>query len=122
MVTDRTGAPMSMFGGPGTAIAFADAAFAGDPGAGSPTGGLIEYSFAEPRFWPDSPELRVDPSIHFRHGAGREGLANVCWLDGHVSVQGFHDTWTSGLYGADPRDFGIGWFGESGDNRDFGYR
>jgi len=122
IVTDRTGSPASMFTDPGRTVGFADGAFAGDPAMNSQTGGLIEYSFAEARFWPDAPGFRADPSIHFRHGAARGALANVGWLDGHVASEVFHESWSSGLYGSDPRGFNIGWFGDSADNRDFDYR
>jgi prepilin-type N-terminal cleavage/methylation domain-containing protein/prepilin-type processing-associated H-X9-DG protein len=122
IVTDRAGSPVSMFATPARTIGFADSAFAADPAMNPQTGGLIEYSFVEARFWPDAPGFRADPSIHFRHGAGRGPIANIGWLDGHVASEAFHDTWSSGLYGSDPRGFNIGWFGDSGDNGDFDYR
>jgi len=45
---------------------------------------IIEYSFAEPRFWVSGGRVWTSsspsPSIHFRH----KGRANVGWVDGHV--------------------------------------
>jgi type II secretory pathway pseudopilin PulG len=122
MVSDLTGAPACMFTNPARTVGFADGALAADPAMSPQTGGMIEYSFAEARYWPDAPASRADPSVHFRHGTPRSPLACVAWLDGHVSAEALHDTWTSGLYGSDPRDFNIGWFGNPGDNRDFDYR
>ena len=86
---------------------FADCAFAAS--------GLIEYSFAEPRFHPGFPGSRADPSIHFRH----RSLTNVGWCDGHVDSRIRAFTWSSGLYSGDPKRLHIGWFGDSDDNRFF---
>lgn len=98
---DDTGAPRHWFGSPARTVAFADAALAGD--------GLVEYSFVEPPEWPEYPGARPDPSIHFRH----QGLANVCWLDGHVSAERRTFTAWSGVYGGDPDALGLGWFGDA---------
>ncbi len=70
-------------------------------------GELIEYSFAEPRrHLSDSAPPReaypAIPSIHFRH----EGLANVVWVDGHVSSMPL-----SGHHTPSYTDAQIGWFG-----------
>ncbi len=73
--------------------------------------GLIEYSFAEPRFHPQFGS-RADPSIHFRHHKN----ANVAWCDGHVSPQTRTFTWSSGVYEGDPDRCDIGWFGQADDN------
>jgi prepilin-type N-terminal cleavage/methylation domain-containing protein/prepilin-type processing-associated H-X9-DG protein len=46
---------------------------------------LIEYSFAEPRYWFLNGELDLSaspsPTIHFRHNL----RTNIAWVDGHVS-------------------------------------
>ncbi len=91
-------------------LMFADCAFAVAGRAAA--SGLIEYSFAEPRFHPQYPRWRADPSIHFRH----RGLANVGWCDGHVDSRTRTFTWSSGLYPGDPGQHHIGWFGHSDDN------
>lgn len=108
--TDETGSLRARFMNPARTIGFADAAFAGDE--------LIEYSFAEPRFWPEYDGFRPDPSIHFRHA----GRARVVWLDGHVSSEELTKTHSSGLYPTDPASFGIGWFGRRDDNSLYDYR
>jgi prepilin-type N-terminal cleavage/methylation domain-containing protein/prepilin-type processing-associated H-X9-DG protein len=136
---DRMGSPAAAFARPGETIAFADCAFA----AGPPAPGLvIEYSFAEPRYWPDAPPIstsstghppsvggqRADPSLHFRHpfprgarqgtGVGQFGgaKANIAWLDGHVAARARTFTWSSGFYDADPAPLGIGWTGAADSN------
>jgi len=106
--TDRVGARTSRFAAPTSTTAFTDAAFAADT--------LIEYSFAEPPFWPQYPTARTDPSIHFRHTA----RATVAWLDAHVTTESMTRTHSSGLYTADPRDHAIGWYGPD-DNSLFDY-
>ena len=101
---DRAGAKTSRIRRPAETIMFTDSAFA--------QSAMIEYSFAEPRFHPEYPTVRADPSIHFRHGV----LANVGWCDGHVDAHKMTFTHYSGLYRVDPATFGIGWFGEVDDN------
>ena len=101
---DRAGAALHTIKRPAETIMFADAAFV--------TTGLTEYSFAEPRFHPESPANRADPSIHFRHG----DRASVAWCDGHVDEHKRTFTWSSGLYSADPAPLHVGWFGTSDDN------
>jgi prepilin-type N-terminal cleavage/methylation domain-containing protein/prepilin-type processing-associated H-X9-DG protein len=101
---DQSGTYAERIARPADTVMFTDSAFAAR--------GLIEYSFAEPRFHPQFPESRMDPSIHFRHGAD----ANVAWCDGHVDAHRRTFTWRSGLYPADPNRYGIGWFGETDDN------
>ena len=93
---------------PAETLMFADCAFAAQQ--------LIEYSFAEPRFHPQYPTFRADPSIHFRH----RGWSNIGWCDGHVDAQRRTFTWSSGLYRADPDRLGLGWFGTTDDNEAFG--
>ena len=106
---DSIGAKRAKFASPSVTIGFADAALAGSE--------LIEYSFVEPRKWPQSPRFSPDPSIHFRH----EGVCNVAWLDGHVSPEHRTYTTSSGVYATDPDPLGIGWFGAHNDNRLFDY-
>lgn len=105
VVDDERGTSLERFRTPSATIAFADAAL-----AASERG--VEYSFAEPRFWPDFPTHRPDPSIHFRHA----GRAQVVWLDGHVSAEALSFTRASGLYPFDPARLKLGWFGEPDDN------
>jgi prepilin-type processing-associated H-X9-DG protein len=115
VATDLRGSQRSWFASPSATVGFADAAFRAGPGGAS--GGLIEYSFAEARFWPEWPGARPDPSIHFRHGGG----AKVAWLDGHVGAERMTFTWSSGAYregGSSPE---VGWFGERDGNELFDY-
>ncbi len=91
---------------PGETVMFTDSAFVDRQ--------LIEYSFAEPRFHPAFGS-RADPSIHFRHGH----RCNVAWCDGRVSRESRTYTCSSGIYLGDPAQFGVGWFGDSDDNRLF---
>jgi len=109
IVDDSAGSKRSKFAAPSATLAFADSAFAASE--------LIEYSFVEPRKWPDRPRFRPDPSIHFRHAE----RANIAWLDGHVSSRTMTFTASSGLYRVDPAELGIGWFGVHDDNRLFDY-
>jgi prepilin-type processing-associated H-X9-DG protein/prepilin-type N-terminal cleavage/methylation domain-containing protein len=108
--TDERGARRDRFRRPSEAIEFGDAAFAGDAG-------MIEYSFLEPSVWPDYPDYRPDPSMHFRHA----GKTNVVWLDGHASGHTLTSTNWSGLYTTDPESLGIGWFGPDDSNQLFDY-
>lgn len=124
MDSDRSGSSVSAFAAPESTLSFADAALADGSAA---AGGLIEYSFAEPRFWPDSgtPGLRADPSIHFRH-AGRPrdteaSMANIAFLDGHVRPAPRTFSWSSGVYDVDPAALGIGWPGKEDDNSWFDF-
>jgi len=105
VVSDAGGAQVHLVKRPFETVMFADAAFAAKS--------LIDYSFVEPRYHPAYPIYRADPSTHFRH----QGTANVGWVDGHVDSRTMTFTWKSGLYPADPKRFGIGWFGETDDNR-----
>jgi prepilin-type N-terminal cleavage/methylation domain-containing protein/prepilin-type processing-associated H-X9-DG protein len=103
IITDRLGAEADHVRRPTQTLMFADTAFV--------SGDLIEYSFAEPRFFPTL-GTRPDPSIHFRH----RHRANVAWCDGHVDAQRRTFTWCSGLYVGDPAQFEVGWFGADDDN------
>jgi hypothetical protein len=112
VVTDEQGSPRDWFRQPSRTIAFSTSAF-----ASAAVGGVHEYSFAEPRFWPENPTFRPDPTIHFRCGGG----APTAWLDGSASIERRTFSWA----GLDPRvDAGeqdLGWFGEADDNRLFDY-
>lgn len=103
LVTDQVGVQTHRVGKPAATIMFADTAFA--------NGGLIEYSFAEPRRFPTY-GTRPDPSIHFRH----DKRANVVWCDGHVDRQRRTFTYRSGFYLGDPERLDLGWFGQEDDN------
>jgi prepilin-type processing-associated H-X9-DG protein/prepilin-type N-terminal cleavage/methylation domain-containing protein len=109
VTSDRGGAVADRVRRPGETVMFTDAAFV--------SGGLIEYSFSEPRFHPYY-GLRADPSSHFRH----LDAANVAWCDGHVSSEQRTFTWSSGFYEGSPERFDVGWFGESDDNALFDLR
>ena len=96
-----SGVPRKMLTQPGRTVMFTDAAF-------RQTGVLIEYSFAESRYFAAWSEPETDrsmvatPSIHFRHA----GAANVVWCDGHVTEERltleYAAAWTA---------LGLGWFG-----------
>jgi prepilin-type N-terminal cleavage/methylation domain-containing protein/prepilin-type processing-associated H-X9-DG protein len=119
-VTDRLGSLRSKFARPSGTMGFSDASLAdGNTAPGS--GGIVEYSFAEPRWWPDLPAYRADPSIHFRH-AGRSPRASAAWLDGHAGFEKMTFSWSSGVYPADAAALGIGWFGKDDDNSCFEYK
>jgi prepilin-type N-terminal cleavage/methylation domain-containing protein len=121
VATDTLGSPRARFQSPTATIAFADSAIA-DGNAAPGSGGIAEYSFAEPRFWPDLPAARADPSIHFRHGTPSRRSASIAWLDAHVSSERMTFSWSSGVYAADPTKAGIGWTGRNDDNSLFDYR
>lgn len=114
---DRSGSGRWLFRSPERTIAFADAAFASAEARGCGSGGVIEYTFVEPRFWPDFPAFRADPSIHFRH----RGSSSIAWLDGHAAPSRMTFTWSSGLYGVEAAAVGIGWTGEADDNSLFDF-
>lgn len=112
VASDRSGSSLSRFNNPAKTICFSDSAFAADNGVD----GIIEYSFVEPRYWPDAPGCRADPSVHFRH----QKMANVAWLDTHISADTRTFSWSSGLFGVDSSSVGIGFFGSTDDNSLFG--
>jgi len=106
---DRDGAQAARFRHPARTIGFTDAALLTDR--------LIEYSFAEPRVWPDAPGYAPDPSIHFRH----DHAASVAWLDGHVSRDPLGSSepgWSSEEHAGAHE---LGWPGAHADNRLFDY-
>jgi prepilin-type N-terminal cleavage/methylation domain-containing protein/prepilin-type processing-associated H-X9-DG protein len=120
-----TPAMLSQFRNPAQTILFTDAAMA-QKNAGNVR--LIEQSQAqEPLFVnPSSNGLGDEqsymgfatPTIHFRH----KGLANVLWLDLHVTSKEME--WTSpgyGLSAAEQKSANIGWFGPE-DNSLWRYR
>lgn len=112
VVSDLTGVLLEQVRTPAQTLAFADTALA------ATTRGVIEYSFAEPRFHPEFGYARVDPSLHFRH-ADQVGVA---WLDGHVERRQRTFTWSSGLYPGDAGTAQLGWFGALDDNGFFDLR
>lgn len=109
LVTDETGSRASRFTSPARTVGFTDAALLTDR--------LIEYSFAEPRVWPDHPDFAPDPSTHFRH----DGAASVAWLDGHVSVDRMSETADGWFSSGHSGEAGLGWVGVASDNRLYDY-
>lgn len=87
---------------PTRTIMFADAAFPQPYGA--PTY-LIEYSFIEPRRFPDG--TPGQPSLHFRH----RGRAHVAWCDGHVTAEELTLPHSQGFTALN-----VGWFGNPEDD------
>ena len=108
VITDHYGILSERVRRPSATLMFADTALA------APAEGVVEYSFAEPRFHPEYLVFaaRADPSIHFRH----RGRANVAWCDGHVDPRELTFTWRSGVYLGDPGRHDIGWFGLDDNN------
>lgn len=98
-----TGMPPDQIANPAGTVMFADAAFIQAKKSGVR---LIEYSFAEAYYHVADNQPRESsksiPSIHFRHA----DLANVAWVDGHVSAERleteYNQTYTKKKFG---------WFG-----------
>ncbi|MCK4341797.1 MAG: prepilin-type N-terminal cleavage/methylation domain-containing protein [Phycisphaerae bacterium] len=111
LLTDEQGVMSERVRRPAETLMFADTAFA------AVARGVIEYSFAEPRFHPQYVhfQARMDPSIHFRHN----GQVNVAWCDGHVNRRLRSFTWKSICYDGDPARENLGWFGQNDDNSYF---
>jgi len=90
---------------PATTIMFADSAFV-ESKKGKVS--IFEYSFAEPYFHLSDMEpveaYQAVPSIHFRH----DDVANVVWVDGHVTSEKMESMYTASQTGQK-----IGWFGPS---------
>ncbi len=110
--TDRLGSRRERFAQPARTVAFGDSAFFGVNGT------VIEYSFLEPRRWPQWPEFRPDPTAHFRH----DGSCVASWLDGHAS---FEEKARVEFQPFTPGDFErerIGWFGEGDSNELYDYQ
>lgn len=91
---------------PSKTVMFADAAMP----LAYPDPHLIEYSFAEPPFMVFDGRVtnyRNNPSVHFR----QNGTANVAWCDGHVTCEKMSHTANENIYGANNKNFDVGWFG-----------
>jgi prepilin-type N-terminal cleavage/methylation domain-containing protein/prepilin-type processing-associated H-X9-DG protein len=115
VASTMTGSPEHLFQRPSETVAFSDSAFTGSQSAG----GLIEYSFVEPRFLPAyGLTSRADPSMHFRHN----GKANIAHLDGHVACDSMSFTWSSGFYTKTIESDLLGWHGSDDSNAGYGYR
>jgi prepilin-type N-terminal cleavage/methylation domain-containing protein/prepilin-type processing-associated H-X9-DG protein len=72
---------------------------------------LIEYSFAEPRYFIANGKPVIDawnpePSIHFRH----RKRANIAWADGHADSEKIAKSDVTNPDGTKPSDMNIGWF------------
>lgn len=85
-------------------LMFADSAFLKN-------GVLIEYSFAEPRYWVSSGVVCEqppfpEPSIHFRH----ENKANIGWCDGHVDSRAIFESKDGSIYDGNRTTYKLGWF------------
>lgn len=83
---------------PAETVCFADTAIANP--------NLIEYSFVEPPQFADGSAVS-SPSIHFRH----RKLANIAWLDGHVSAERMSFTPARNVYRAVNARFNLGFIG-----------
>lgn len=111
---DRAGSAAHRFRSPSKTVAFSDAAF---PDSSSPDR-VIEYSFVEPRFQPENPAFRHDPSMHFRHTGTR---ANIIALDGSSVSAELAWSWSSGFYTPAAEEVSIGWHESPDDNSRFDY-
>jgi prepilin-type processing-associated H-X9-DG protein len=71
---------------------------------------VIEYSFAEPRFWVSGGRVWTSsmpsPSIHFRH----KGRTNVGWVDGHVGEHLMGDFTGGNDFYTECAEMNLGWF------------
>lgn len=108
VVSDLLGLQLEHVRRPADTVLFTDAAIA------AVAGGVVEYSFVEPRFHPEfiRQKSRPDPSIHFRHAR----RANVAWTDGHLDRRARTRSQPSAVYEGDPVAAGLGWFGMVDDN------
>jgi len=102
---------MTEIAAPGQTLMFADTAMANDRRS------FIEYSFAEPPFTVYSgrpvTEFYMSPSVHFRHGnlpAGRQGLSNIGWADGHIAPRRIAEFAGENAYGVHSAGMKLGWF------------
>ncbi len=115
VISDKTGSPEHLFLRPSETMAFADTAFL----SSRSVGGVIEYSFLEPRYQPAfGLTHRADPSIHFRH----DNRANIAHLDGHVETRELKFSWSSGLYQPEAVTLNLGWPAGEDSNRGYSYR
>ena len=78
---------------------------------------LIEYSFAEPRYFlsgnKPNPGWDPSPSLHFRH----LNKTNICWSDNHISSEKLVKTGVINDNGTNPADFLLGWFSPADNSR-----
>ena len=77
--------------------------------------GIQEYPFAEPPFWDfgNGPTRhRPDASVHFR----ARGQALVAWMDGSVTRERPAVWGENSVYGGDPQEHQLGWFGPEEEN------
>jgi len=88
---------------PAQTLMFADTAM-------SRAGRLVEYSFAEPRYFVTQGRITTtwdpEPSIHFRH----RDRANVAWADAHTSSERMGKYDGVNNEGTKPSALGLGWF------------
>ena len=103
------GARSSAVARPNDTVMFTDAAM---PQGFGPSPWYVEESFCYCPYGLD-PEGKVNPSsprqpsIHFRH----LGAANAGWCDGHVTGRSDFRSIPANVYGANPRQMMVGWFG-----------
>ena len=102
------GVRSSMIGSPAETVMFTDAAMPQGYGASY----YVEESFCySPYNLPFSGGSGLgpprQPSIHFRH----LDSVNVGWCDGHVTGRDDFRSITSNVYGANPQEVMVGWFG-----------
>ena len=118
------GSRMGLFKDAARTIMFADAATVQKDGDGNAY--IIEESELQPPYFLDSFDPTwggtstkgkpmpatawglPKPTIHFRHN----GLANVLWLDGHVSAESMTFSNPATFDGLNMYKYNIGWFGE----------
>ena len=86
-------------------ITFADAAIATTVNVFTTAPAISEYSFVTAPL--DGSGNTTSPTIHFRH----RGVANVAWLDTHVTSERFEWTYPTNIYGANNKRFNLGFFG-----------
>jgi len=80
-------------------------------------GGVQEYPFIEPPFWPSGPNsvsgMRPTPSVHFRF----KGKALVAWADGRVTSEEREERQPgTNPYGGNATENNLGWFGPDEEN------
>ena len=77
--------------------------------------GIQEYPFAEPPFWDfggGATSHQPDASVHFR----ANGKALIAWMDGSVTREKPGEFGTNLIYGGDPEEEKLGWFGPTENN------
>lgn len=99
----KAGMPPDQIVNPAGTVMFTDAAFIQSKRNGD---SIIEYSFAEAYYHVSDNQptesSKSIPSIHFRH----DDLANVAWVDGHVSAERLETE-----YNTSYTKMKFGWFG-----------